>query len=122
MCMERSHFHFWNLEQPSVEKEGIDQTYQAPFQEAVTSPLPTPLGVERNSVFLSLHAFLRCQVRAKSPKALSHPSWQGLSLQGLVAPVRRVGVEHAAGFVPVFQRHRGFLWISVLPPLGKQLR
>jgi hypothetical protein len=33
-------FHFWNLEQSSAEKAGIDPTYQAPFQEVVTSPLP----------------------------------------------------------------------------------
>ncbi len=42
--------HFWNLEQPSAEKAGINPTYQAPFQEVVTSPLPSPLGVEQNFV------------------------------------------------------------------------
>ncbi len=46
------HFHFWNLEQSSAVKAGIDPTYQAPFQEAVTSPLLTPLGVEQNFNFL----------------------------------------------------------------------
>jgi hypothetical protein len=33
--------------------------YQAPFQEAVASPLPTPLGAEQNFVFLSLRVSSR---------------------------------------------------------------
>jgi hypothetical protein len=38
-------FHFWNLEQStSEEKAGIDPTYQTPFQEIATSPLPTPIA------------------------------------------------------------------------------
>ena len=44
-------FRFWNLEQSSAEKAGIQPTYQG-IQP--TSPLPTPLGVEHNFVFLSL--------------------------------------------------------------------
>jgi hypothetical protein len=47
-------FHFWNLELSSAEKAGIQPTYQAPFQEVVTSPLPTPLGAE---LFFSSNAF-----------------------------------------------------------------
>jgi hypothetical protein len=49
-------FSFLNLEQSSAEKAGIQPTYQAPFQEAVTSPLPMPLGVELNSVLLFLES------------------------------------------------------------------
>ena len=33
-----------SIEQSSAEKAGIQPIYQAPFQEAVTSPLPAPLG------------------------------------------------------------------------------
>jgi hypothetical protein len=40
-------FHFWNLEQSSTEKAGIHPTYHEPFQEVVTSPLPTPLRAEQ---------------------------------------------------------------------------
>jgi hypothetical protein len=35
------HFRFWNLEQPSTEKAGIQPTYRAPFQEVVCN-LPAP--------------------------------------------------------------------------------
>ncbi len=45
-------FHFWNLEQFSTEKAGIQPTYHEPFQEVVTSPLPAPLDAEQNFVFL----------------------------------------------------------------------
>ena len=58
-------FYFWNLEQSSAEKAGVRPTYQAPFQEVVTSPLPTPLGAEQNFVFLSL--------RVSSPHAPTPP-------------------------------------------------
>jgi hypothetical protein len=40
----------WNLEQSSAEKAGIRPTFQAPFQEVVTSPLPTPLGMEQKQL------------------------------------------------------------------------
>ena len=62
-------YHFWNLEQSSTEKAGIQPTYHEPFQEVVTSPLPTPLGAEQ-TWFFTAPAFGRGRVsgRAVQPR------------------------------------------------------
>jgi hypothetical protein len=73
-------FHFWILEQSSTEKAGIPPTYHEPFQEVVTSPLPTPLGAEQTwfySTAASTHvgsgrAPLRSRRTVSPPQATSH--------------------------------------------------
>ncbi len=56
--IERCNFHFWNLEQPSTEKAGIEPTYHEPFQKVVPSPLRVPLNTRYTFKQLSMLNFV----------------------------------------------------------------
>jgi hypothetical protein len=87
-------FNFWNLEQPSAEKAGINQTYQKPIQKAVTSQLHT----HKISCFCpcGFPPAYTCQDRVRSLEVPSRHQWQHIpSSRACRQSARRIGHHRA---------------------------